>query len=145
LVHGEILRLWDEPAANISTGVNGLTITPTFYTGNYNIATAAPAANTQGWVGNAWGGGAYFEARFKFDGAAVIASKNRRALAGLQRKHRNRPDPRVDIELAPPRAANLVAPRRPEDGEFQRAETDSRVRSAATKAGTSEYGMAAWW
>jgi hypothetical protein len=58
----------NEPAGNISTGVNGLTLSPTFQTGNYNLATATPSTNTQGWIGNAWGGGAYFEARLTFNG-----------------------------------------------------------------------------
>jgi hypothetical protein len=56
------------------TGVNGLTINPTFQTGNYNLATATPSTNTQGWIGNVWGGGAYFEAQFSFNGTAVINS-----------------------------------------------------------------------
>jgi len=34
---------------------------------NGNLATAGPASNAQGYVGNAWGGGAYFEAQLAFD------------------------------------------------------------------------------
>jgi hypothetical protein len=35
------------------------------------LQTAIPAANAQGWVGRAFGGGAYFEARIKFDPATI--------------------------------------------------------------------------
>ena len=34
---------------------------------NYQLATAGPAATAQGWIGHAWGGGAYFEAQLAFD------------------------------------------------------------------------------
>ncbi|SKD05492.1 hypothetical protein SAMN05445504_9516 [Burkholderia sp. CF099] len=37
---------------------------------NYGIATAAPAKNGEGWVGVAFGGGAYIEAQLRFDPAA---------------------------------------------------------------------------
>ena len=37
---------------------------------NYGIATAAPAKDSAGWVGVAFGGGAYIEAQLRFDPAA---------------------------------------------------------------------------
>jgi hypothetical protein len=35
--------------------------------GNYQMATAGPVKTSQGWIGHAWGGGAYFEAQLAFD------------------------------------------------------------------------------
>jgi hypothetical protein len=56
-------------------------------TGNYNIATAAPANNTQGYVGNAFGGAAYFEAKIKFDPTTVNFSQGFPAFWGFSIEH----------------------------------------------------------
>ncbi|MDD2658580.1 MAG: hypothetical protein PHY54_02725 [Methylococcales bacterium] len=55
---------------SINNGILTLESTPGG-TRNANIATAAPAKNLQGWVGRAFGGGAYFEAKIAFDPATV--------------------------------------------------------------------------
>jgi hypothetical protein len=60
-----------EPSSSFSFTSDGITITPTKKQGGYNIATVAPASNSTSYVGNAWGGGAYFEIKFKFDPTLV--------------------------------------------------------------------------
>jgi len=55
--------------------------------GNWNIATAAPANNTQGYVGQAFGGGAYFEAKVKFDPTMVNFSQGFPAFWGFSIEH----------------------------------------------------------
>lgn len=42
---------------------------------NMGLCTAVPAKNKNGFVGRAWGGGAYFEARFKFNPQQVDTKK----------------------------------------------------------------------
>jgi hypothetical protein len=63
----------NEPSSTFTFGPNGLTINSDlpWDTGNYNLATATPANNAQGWVGSAFGGGAYFEANISFNAANV--------------------------------------------------------------------------
>lgn len=59
-----------EPAANIAVANGVLTISPSFASGNYNLATAAPAGNKNGYIGTVFGPPAaayYFEARIAFD------------------------------------------------------------------------------
>lgn len=54
------------PASQISVANGVLSITPgSQQTGNWNLATAAPANNANGFVGNVFGGGGYFEAAIK--------------------------------------------------------------------------------
>jgi hypothetical protein len=62
-------------------------LTPSSFTGSYNIATAAPANNTQGYVGNAFGGMAYFEAKIKFDPTTVNFSQGFPAFWGFSIEH----------------------------------------------------------
>ena len=76
-----------EPASTIAFTPDGLVLTPTSVTGSYNIATAAPANNAQGYVGNAFGGGAYFEAKIKFDPATVNFSQGFPAFWGFSIEH----------------------------------------------------------
>lgn len=66
----------NEPANTFTFTPTGMTIASTlsFDTGNYNLATATPANNPQGWVGNAFGGGAFFEAGISFNVNNVISS-----------------------------------------------------------------------
>lgn len=61
-----------EAAANIVTSSGHLVLAGNNHAG-YEIATAAPNANTQGWIGNVFRGGAFFEASIAFDGPAVVA------------------------------------------------------------------------
>lgn len=44
---------------------------------NYGVATAAPASSGPGWIGTAFGGGAYMEAELKFDPAASRSAAQR--------------------------------------------------------------------
>jgi hypothetical protein len=66
-----------EPAANIVISGGHLVLTTTANTAGIMISTAVPvngAANGAGWVGTAFGNGAYFEAQFAFDGPSVYAA-----------------------------------------------------------------------
>jgi hypothetical protein len=77
-----------EPASTIAITPDGLVLTPSSDSGgNWNIATAAPANNTQGYVGQAFGGGAYFEAKIKFDPTTVNFSQGFPALWGFSIEH----------------------------------------------------------
>ncbi len=50
---------------------NGALTLLTDTSGYGGVQTAMPANNEQGWIGRAFGGGAYFEARLKFDPATI--------------------------------------------------------------------------
>jgi hypothetical protein len=76
-----------EPVSTIAFTSDGLMLTPSSVTGSYNIATAAPANNTQGYVGNAFGGAAYFEAKIKFDPTTVNFSQGFPAFWGFSIEH----------------------------------------------------------
>ncbi|MGH6844210.1 MAG: hypothetical protein ACRECU_05725 [Methylocella sp.] len=77
-----------EPASTIAITPDGLVLTPSSdIGGNYNIATAAPATNTHGYVGQAFGGGAYFEAKIKFDPTTVNFSLGFPAFWGFSIEH----------------------------------------------------------
>jgi hypothetical protein len=76
-----------EPASTIAFTQDGLMLTPMSNTGSYNIATAAPANNAQGYVGNAFGGVAYFEAKIKFDPTTINFSQGFPAFWGFSIEH----------------------------------------------------------
>ena len=77
-----------EAASTIALTPDGLVLTPSNDVGgNWNIATAAPASNTQGYVGNVFGGGAYFEAKIKFDPTTVNFSQGFPAFWGFSIEH----------------------------------------------------------
>ncbi|MGQ0444228.1 MAG: hypothetical protein ACT4O2_03635 [Beijerinckiaceae bacterium] len=77
-----------EPASTIAFTQDGLVLTPSSAMGgNWNIATAAPATNSQGYVGKAFGGGAYFEAKIKFDPTSVNFSQGFPAFWGFSIEH----------------------------------------------------------
>jgi hypothetical protein len=76
-----------ETADHLSISPDGLVLTPTTYTANYNIATAAPANNAQGYVGHVFGGGGYFEARIKFDPTKVNFSQGFPSFWGQSIEH----------------------------------------------------------
>jgi hypothetical protein len=61
------------PASDLTFNADGtLTLDGAGTQSNAGINTATPSKNTAGWVGVAFGGGAYFEARFKFNPADTI-------------------------------------------------------------------------
>lgn len=76
-----------EPSSDFSIGPDGITITPTKNHGGYNIATAAPSSDSTSYVGNAWGGGAYFEIKLKFDPSVVVFSNGYPAVWGESLEH----------------------------------------------------------
>jgi len=59
---------------SVNNGVLTLTSNDTSVL-NTNIATAMPSDNDQGWIGNAFHVGAYFEARISFDSTQIDTSK----------------------------------------------------------------------
>lgn len=61
----------DIVAGELTTDANGIIITPSRANFGEFMGTAAPAGNALGWVGTVFGGGAYFEATFSFDGPSV--------------------------------------------------------------------------
>lgn len=69
-----------ESALSVSNGI--LIITPTDTTG-YQIATAGPSSNPQGYVGQAFGGGFYIEGRISFDNTQVVIANSWPAFWGL--------------------------------------------------------------
>jgi hypothetical protein len=77
-----------EPASTIMFSPDGLVLKPSSDSGgNWNIATAAPAGNSQGYVGTVFGGGAYFEAKIKFDPTTVNFSQGWPAFWGFSIEH----------------------------------------------------------
>jgi hypothetical protein len=59
-------------SSNFITMANGeLIISGMDTTSFYTLASAAPSTNVFGYVGNAWGGGAFIESRFHFDPATI--------------------------------------------------------------------------
>ena len=74
------------PSSAYSATVEFLTLTQ-HNSYNGSLGTAGPAKNKQGFVGQAWGGGAYFEASFKFDPAQVNTAKGWPAFWSMAIEH----------------------------------------------------------
>ena len=67
-------QFWGRPATSsnyISVAGGELTLSGMDATSFYTLASAAPSTNATGYVGRAWGGGAFIESRFHFDPALM--------------------------------------------------------------------------